>query len=487
VSSPEGYNPENSVGWWQPALFTAMAGGMGWGIRGQYGHETGAMIAGVLVSFTLVFLLCPRAASLQTVRAIALGTIAMGFGGSMTYGQTVGLTHDAPLVGHWGALCWGMAGLAIKGGIWIGFAGFFLGLGLGGKQYRLRDMCILVSAMLLAVPIGWWLLNTPHDPENMRLPFFYFSDHWCWEPEILGKTKHRPEIWGGLLFALIAAVLYATVAKKDVLARNMALWGILGGALGFPGGQCVQAMNAWNPGFYRMGLLASIADYVNWWNAMETTFGAIMGAVLGFGLWLNRARIDLAAHPEERTMPCWAEMVLLVIHLFLLIAVEFWAVGWVDALYDFGIAMAVIPLIATVRGRMWPYLQVLPITLLPIAGKTLHALAYQAQDPIGEVPGWIVYFILPMVIAVAYSVWSAWKLRQGQLQRSFIRNGLLFATWTYFWLNYAFFGFPWPWKEWGGRTPHGLVFAVCAMGLTIMVFLPRHHRVSSPHGFHPSS
>jgi len=26
-----------------------MAGGLGWGIRGQYGHEAGAMIAGLLV------------------------------------------------------------------------------------------------------------------------------------------------------------------------------------------------------------------------------------------------------------------------------------------------------------------------------------------------------------------------------------------------------------------------------------------------------
>ena len=34
-------------------MFSALAGGMGWGIRGQYGHETGAMIAGVLVSLTV--------------------------------------------------------------------------------------------------------------------------------------------------------------------------------------------------------------------------------------------------------------------------------------------------------------------------------------------------------------------------------------------------------------------------------------------------
>ena len=110
---------------WLVMITSAMAGGMGWGVRGQYGHETGAMIAGVLVSLILVFLFCPNNNSIQVVRAAALGTIAMGFGGSMTYGQTVGLTHDAPLIGNWSSLCWGMIGLAIKGGVWIGFFGFF--------------------------------------------------------------------------------------------------------------------------------------------------------------------------------------------------------------------------------------------------------------------------------------------------------------------------------------------------------------------------
>ena len=38
-------------------LMGAAAGGMGWGIRGQYGHEWGAMVPGVLVGFVLVFLL----------------------------------------------------------------------------------------------------------------------------------------------------------------------------------------------------------------------------------------------------------------------------------------------------------------------------------------------------------------------------------------------------------------------------------------------
>jgi hypothetical protein len=120
-------------------LLTAMAGAMGWGIRGRYGHETGAMIAGVLVSLVLVFLHCPQTASLRAARAVAFGTIAMGIGGSMTYGQTIGLTQNPEVIG-WAAWRWGMLGLGIKGAIWIGFAGLFLGMALGGQRYSGRDV-----------------------------------------------------------------------------------------------------------------------------------------------------------------------------------------------------------------------------------------------------------------------------------------------------------------------------------------------------------
>ena len=112
-------------------LFTALAGGMGWGIRGQYGHETGAMLAGLLVALVLVYLFGYHLSSLSAARAVALATVAIGFGGSMTYGQTLGLTQDAPLIGNMAALRWGLLGTFIKGSIWIGYFGLFLGLGLG--------------------------------------------------------------------------------------------------------------------------------------------------------------------------------------------------------------------------------------------------------------------------------------------------------------------------------------------------------------------
>jgi len=116
-------------------VLCAAAGGMGWGIRGQYGHETGAMIAGLLVALVIGLLFCRGQTSLFAARVAALTAIGIGFGGAMTYGQTVGLSHDPQFNGNWEALRWGMLGLAVIGGIWVGFAGVLLGMGLGGKRY----------------------------------------------------------------------------------------------------------------------------------------------------------------------------------------------------------------------------------------------------------------------------------------------------------------------------------------------------------------
>ncbi|MBT5705568.1 MAG: hypothetical protein HOI66_04535, partial [Verrucomicrobia bacterium] len=151
-------------------LLSAMAGGMGWGIRGQYGHETGAMIAGALVGLVLAFFFCPRVSSLFTARAVALMTVAIGFGGSMTYGQTVGLTHDAPLIGNTDALTWGMVGLFIKGGLWIAFAGAFLGIGLSRVDYKPTEIASLLVLMVFLLFLGVSLINHPFDPAEKILP-----------------------------------------------------------------------------------------------------------------------------------------------------------------------------------------------------------------------------------------------------------------------------------------------------------------------------
>jgi hypothetical protein len=447
---------------WQPVLLAAMAGGMGWGIRGQYGHETGAMIAGLLVSLVLVQLLCPRAALIPAARAVAFGTIAMGFGGTMTYGQTIGLTQNAPLIGDWDALRWGMLGLAIKGGIWIGFAGLFLGMGLGGVRYRSREVLLLMLVMLALCGAGLWALNSPFDPDKKILPHVYFSSAWRWQPG--ADLEPRREYWGGLLFALAGAWVWAGWIRRDRLARNLALWGVLGG-LGFPLGQSLQAFHAWNPEIFRSGIWLDLDPVMNWWNWMETTFGAVMGACLGLGLWRNRKRIGSLGESGETPLRPALEWMLLGVHVPLLMLVEFASVSAVDALYDFGLILGLIPMAAVAGGRWWPFLLALPVTALPIAGKTIRNLAYESHA-IGAVPGILLYGALPLALTTAAAIWFARQVERGLPGREFARRALLVTTWLYFCLNFAFFRFPWPWSQWTSRTPNAMAFTICALGLT---------------------
>jgi len=455
----------NFVPFWQPVLLSALAGGMGWGIRGQYGHETGAMIAGLLVSLVLVFLFCPKAALLPAARAVAFGTIAMGLGGSMTYGQTLGLTQNPGLVGNWEAWRWGMSGLAIKGAVWIGFAGLFLGMGLGGVRYTWRDMVRVMVIVFALYGVGWWLLNSPFDPANRVLPRIYFSASWYWQPDAGPELKPRPEVWGGLLVALVGAWAWVSWVRRDRLARNLTLWGMLGG-LGFPLGQCLQSFHAWNPEVFTAGLWVAIDPVMNWWNWMETTFGLVMGASLGLGLWLNRRHV--APLNEAATAPIkpGIEWALAAVHVTMLVIGEFSDIGWANQLYDPGIVIALIPIIAVAGGRWWPFLLVLPVTLVPIAGKTVRALVYDAHA-IGPPVGWVLYGVLPVVVTTAAAVWFARGVGRGPSGREFARRSLLLAAWLYFGLNFAVFRFPWPWDTWTARTPNALFYTLCLLGLTL--------------------
>ncbi|MCA9212909.1 MAG: hypothetical protein KDB27_07590, partial [Planctomycetales bacterium] len=370
-------------------VLTAAAAGMGWGIRGQYGHETGAMIAGALASITLVMLYIPNATSLAAARAAAMMTVAIGIGGQMTYGQTVGLTHDSNLIGNWEALQWGMIGLGIKGAVWIGFGGLFLGMGLSSAKYRPFDMFVLFVVMFGLMFLGIWLLNSPYAPSAKEIPWIYFSDNWYFEPD--QDLSPRRETWGGLLLALLGAGCYAFFVRRDRLALRMLLVGMLAGGLGFPGGQSVQAFANWNREMFTEGALAPYNEYFsyfNWWNMMETTFGCIFGAVLAAGVWFN-ARLISPPDDDEIALHPIFEIVVVAVHLLLVMFSEFIdtdtlsegsMLAKVELYTDYGILMTALPLFCIVGGRIAPYLFLLVVVPAPIAGKTILNLVFQSQQ-----------------------------------------------------------------------------------------------------------
>ncbi len=453
-------------------LLTGMAAGMGWGIRGQYGHESGAMIAGTLASLTLVMLFVPHAMSLGAARAAAMMTVAIGIGGTMTYGQTVGLTHDQNLVGNWEALRWGMLGLSIKGGIWIGFAGIFLGMGLGGKRYQPLEILLLLLAMIGLLYLGMWFLNSPFDLASKKLPRLYFSGSYYFHPGKL-DLKPRREVWGGLLFALLGLAIYVAAVRRDTLAFRMTMVGFIAGGLGFPGGQCIQAFHSWNNDLFSTGMLSQykVFGYFNWWNMMETTFGFIFGAILAFGLWLNRKHIQIEAIEHQVSLPPTIETALLVVHLILLLASEFLRLpgkASIVAYYtDLGIFMCVLPLVGIVGGRIWPYVHLLLVVAAPICGKQLRNLVYSAEPSYSIGVGWVLFAMIPIGIAVVASAYLISASFRQQSAQVFSATALLVTTWLYFSLNTYFFHFAMPWDPWTGRTPNQVIFGVCTICLSL--------------------
>ncbi|MDG2382465.1 MAG: hypothetical protein P8N76_12415 [Pirellulaceae bacterium] len=466
-------------------LMGAAAGGMGWGIRGQYGHEWGAMVPGVLVGFVLVFLFSQRLSSLTAARAVALTALGFSFGGTMTYGQTVGLTHDTPLVGNDAAYQWGMVGLFVKGGLWIGFGGAFLGIGLGGKQYRWKEIVAIYVALLFLIFLGIQVLNRPYVPGTDRelawfffpevttgdraLPWIYFSDHWKWEPENL-KMDPRPELWGGLLAAFVGLVTYVRCFKKDRLAFRMALLGVLAGGLGFTLGQTLQAKHSWTPNwltefdvFLHTALPAIFPEKFfslmgwNWWNMMETTFGLVLGFVLGLGLWFNRKHISATNANDAVAMNPYVEWVSIIIYAVLLFL---WSVprhDSVELLGDYPLGMGLIPLVGILSGRIWPYMFSLPLVAVPIAGIT-----YKITDKVHPYTDRFLLFIFPLAVMAVVAFVFERRGRQGQRGLPYARYGLILSVVVYFSLNFVFFGYPWATLPNGGRHTNNWIFLRCS-------------------------
>jgi hypothetical protein len=459
---------------WLTLLLCAAAGGMGWGIRGQYGHETGAMIAGLLVALVVGLLFCRGQSSLFAARVAALTAIGIGFGGAMTYGQTVGLSHDPQFNGNWEALRWGMLGLAVIGGIWAGFAGVLMGMGLGGKRYSALEMALLWMFLIGLYFLGLFLLNEPFDPAVRRLPRIYFSGDWYWQPDN-DALRPRPECWGGLLFALLGIWLYAAFWKRDVMARNVGLFAMLFGAIGFPAGQSVQAYHSWNRADFQVGWLGTIEPYMNWWNTMETIFGAILGLGLGLGVWLNRRRIAPPA-ADMVEIPLRAETPLLLVYAGAIAVWNLTSFPPLDAVANHSLTMGLLPLTLIVGGRYAAYLIALPIVSLPICGKTLRELTYEAGE-VTPATGWGLLFILPILVTLAAALILAKRGLRGDDGPSFARWALLLCSWLYFLLNFGFFRTPtWPFGEPTPRTPSTIVFSLCLLALTLACLLATRQR-----------
>ena len=137
--------------------------------------------------------------------------------------------------------------------------------------------------------------------------------------------------------------------------------------------------------------------------------------------------------------------------------------------YDIGLILGLFPIVATTSGRWWRWLIATPITVVPIAMKTMHQLVND-EHVISPTLGCTLYVILPMAITISLAIRLGRSVRRDEdLKRAnhrWVTYALFASVWIYFGLNFAFFRFPWPWSPWTYRTPNGIIYVIFGTLLT---------------------
>ena len=307
-------------------ILAGLAMSLGWGIRGDYGHEAGAMIPGALVGLA-VCLASGREDWRRRVSIMAMcGAIGWAFGGQMSYGRIIGYTASSSLLD----VFYGYASLFIIGGLWAGIGSAILALSVTQPASSLerfaRPLVILGLVWLVMSLSGvtpWlsdkWSLNDTDWVGALSalmvagLCGFMFPSHrpacdliailaagwWTGYLVLTGllglhMTPPRSDNWAGCAGLFAALVVYLR-GKRDRTAVTLAGYGFLIGGIGFVLGDFLNMLGRgqWGPiGRYE------ILHGLDYWKWMEQSFGLIMG--LGVGVaFLRGIRMRLAPGVED--------------------------------------------------------------------------------------------------------------------------------------------------------------------------------------------
>lgn len=298
--------------------FPAVAMSLGWAFRGFIGGgPLGAMIPGTMVALALLWLLERGDPPLRWPNAglvAAFGAVGIGYGGQMTYGQTVGLASDSA------TMPWGLLGLALKGALWGLLGGATVGLAFTIGRYSRGRMLTALLAMLAGTWAGWWFVNAPK--------LIYFSNR---------LDRPREEVWMGLALGALAMLVVLLWKTPNAALVRFAWASFVGGGLGFGLGGALLAVGR-NSGLDN--------SFWPWWKGMEYTFGLLFGLALGWAAWQSRDEIREMAAVRPQDSPAGLRGVSLLVAAALLVAGGVWFEYTVDLRFAYSVAGSVLLAVA---------------------------------------------------------------------------------------------------------------------------------------------
>ncbi len=395
---------------WQLLLLCGLSLSLGWGIRGNFGHEYGAALPGALTAIALV-LLSGREDWLRYVHYFALfGAIGWSFGGSMSYMQVVGYSHSS----HSPTVLYGFANLFVIGFLWaaLGGAGTALPAFIANAEHNTLTMFIVP---ICAVFIGWSLQAVVMDRmiatkrmQRHESPLYWYDSDWLaaivaivasiiviifrgsldmgtalvlymgvgWFAAFLllvnvlklRMTPPRGDNWAGCVGMVAAVFVYCWQYNLAGVAYVALMVGLAGG-IAFAFGQLLKLL------CIRTGL------QTNWHSVMEQLQGLLfgIGIAVAFGSVLNRTPL-LEIDP---VLPPWMDMFTIFCVIIALTYLNYRKAvqTWVDTIQSLPEKMFGIPVVGWLRhSRGWIGWFELVYILLSIA--LIVILAVNLRDPI---------------------------------------------------------------------------------------------------------
>ena len=138
-----------SVNRWRTLVFAGLSLSIGWGIRGNFGHEWGAALPGALAAMAAV-LMSDRQDWLRRVAYFAMfGAIGWFFGGSMAHMVLIAFTHS----GNSPSVLYKFYCLFLTGFLWGALGGGLTALPAFLSRERLTQFFVPIGAVFLA----WWI------------------------------------------------------------------------------------------------------------------------------------------------------------------------------------------------------------------------------------------------------------------------------------------------------------------------------------------
>jgi hypothetical protein len=319
--------------------FTALSLSIGWGIRGNFGHEAGAMIAGVLSAIAVV-LASGREDWWRRIAYFAFfGALGWSFGGSISYMQVIAYTHS----GHSPSVAYGFACLFVIGFLWAALGGAGTALPAVLSRKSLAEF----FAPLTAIFGAWWIqlfveryLDTHSSDYRHEDPLYWFDTDWLGVLVALGAvlllaaarrrldrasclilhmgigwwagflimvvglgwrmTPPRGDNWAGCVGMVVGLFVYLLRYRLHAVALAALVSGLVGG-FGFATATMLKLVEV------------SSGLETNWHSVLEQTYGLINGVGIAVVLGLLATRVPRT--PDEPSTRRGSELFALVFSL----------------------------------------------------------------------------------------------------------------------------------------------------------------------------